>query len=530
MLGRVLRSAGWVAAILVSLAAPVGECIAAGHLISARPAEYAILNPLLTADGVITYHVNLGGLLWSPSVEYDPERIARLEAAVKRAFDKWNDVLAPLGLAFEPVEDLLRAELPVIALDYGTLPGGNAFGNTVAGANSIPLGPIYTPLPMVFNSAQDLHDLSDRPTVLGPTLAQPYVRYVDQPLIDIYSVTLHEIGHVLGLAHTAGAIRSGRNYNFLGLPSVQIDPRCLEPSEYCGWEHIEPRRPILQFEMDTLMTPINPGAVFEDIPPEDRAFVAFALRHLNPDGADEVLREARRIDTERNPMRYANVREELEKTGDGADNNDDPDRAMTVQPGQIIVASLSYRIEEESSDLRALDPATADIDVYRFDVEPEQVGRTWVFDVDGGAGLPGLSWADTSLELLDAQRRTIAFVQDAREVDEGSLSTMDPYLVWHPPAPGPYYLRVRSLTAPGLEGSLGMYLLGVGIDAPPAPGPERRALEDPSLALCEEPSHPGPAAGPCGAIDPFALIGALATAVIMPAARPSRAAGPRHPL
>jgi len=101
----------------------------------------------------------------------------------------------------------------------------------------------------------------------------------------------------------------------------------------------------------------------------------------------------------------------------GGSDNDSFATAVPVEGGQIILGSLPAT--GASLELK-------DQDYFRFDVGPDQVGRSWIFDVDRGGGLTGANWVDAVLELYGPDRTLLAVSDDAAERDEGSFSTVGP--------------------------------------------------------------------------------------------------------
>lgn len=456
--------------------------LAMGHLHADRPEAYPSLDPNKAHDGVISYTVDLHRLLNVSGTTYTADDVARLEQAIVRAFDMWNDVLAPLGLRFEQVNQTDGIDLPVFTFDYERLLPAFLETESIAGAHSFSILGLYVwQLPIIFNSTEPFADLSDAEVVAGRPLAHPYTCFVRQESLDITSVALHEIGHVLGMSHPSDAHKEDKSFNFLALESVRIDGRCMQPSDFLCGENVARRRPLLRTELDSVMkVPIEFGVRYVEIPPADRAFVAFALRYLNPEGADEVLARARQMFRETSPLRFANVITEFERAVEDAENNNTLEHAQPVEPNTIVLASISLIDTPDGG-------ADEDVDVYAFDVTDATVGAPWVFDIDMGAGLVGLSWVDTRLELRDANGTTLAEADDADEPDAGSLSELDPYLKHRFDAPGTYYLIVSSpvdLSEP--EGS-GDYELKIGVGGVPEPAGLREAipaLVDPSAADC----------------------------------------------
>ncbi len=477
-----------------------------GHLYSDRPESYPSVDPFKFSDGELRYVVNMRGLRNSPNQDYTDEQIARLEAAIVRAFDTWNGVLAPLNLRFKRVPICLMGDLGVLTFDYERFIPDQLQSDSVAGAHSIPIfGLFFMSLPIVFDSSELFGDLADEPLLVDRPLGHPYTRYVDADAIDIYTVALHEIGHVLGMAHPSEAYHRDASFNFLALESVRIDARCMQPSEFLCGQHIARRRPLLRTEIHSVMKiPIPWGAHYTDIPPGDRAFVAFALRYLNPAGADEILAEARRLFLETSPLRFANVFEEYEKDLPAREDNDTVEHAQSIGPNTIILGSIAIAENGESE-------LTRDLDVYALDVTDDTVGATWYFDIDHGGGLPGPSWVDARLDLYAADGRLLAENDDTDTPDEGSISTVDPFLTFRFDAPGRYYLAVTSTPPLDELGASGDYELRVGVGGVPEPSGRREvipALADPSVADCLGTEPVDTSAVPCQGFGILAL-GAL---------------------
>ena len=453
-----------------------------GHLHADRPELYPPLSPARLHDGVMTYVVDLKGLGYSPAYAYSDEEITRLEDAVARAFDAWNRVLAPLNVKFKRLPKGWPRDMSVITFDYERLIPERWRFDSVAGAHSFPIfGFFYVPVPVIFDSTEKFADLSDEPAVFDRPLAHPYTRFTESEAMDIHSVALHEIGHVLGLAHPSDSILDDASYNFLALESVRIDPHCLRTSDFLCGENVTRRRPMLRSELDSVMkVPIEPGIHYTEIAPAERAFVAFSLRYLNPEGADEVLAEARRLFVETSPLRFANVFEEYEKDPPAREDNNTLAHAQPIEPNAIILGSIVISRDGEES-------AVGDVDVYAFDVTEQTVEAVWHFDVDYGGGLTGPSWADVEIQLYDASGQRLAENDDADALDPGSISRVDPFLTHQFDAPGRYYLQVQSPLPLGDLGSAGDYELRVGVGGVPEPEGRRDvipALADPSVADC----------------------------------------------
>lgn len=463
-----------VAAVLVSLGW-AGAVQAGGHLWPFLANDYPVVNRVQLADRQITYKIDLSGLLFSPTEQYTLDEIAQLEDACHAAFKTWSDAMRPIGLRFTRVGVADSAELPVFAFDYSIILPDDVFGDTVAGALNFPSNGVLSVLPIVLDNTERFVDLRDLPAIIGPTLQQPYVRYVMSGGVDVYSVMLHEIGHELGLAHPSEALQNERNYNFLALETVQVDSGCLRISNIFGGEDIGLRRPVLRTEVDSVMAPIRLGGVMTEIPPDDLAFVAYVLRDLDPAGADEMLRLARERHAETNVFRFANVIQEFERLDGGRPNNDRFDRAMPISLGDIVVGSLAVSLG---------DPTVKDVDFFQFFVPDDVVAQEIHIDIDAGGGLEGVSWVDARVEVYDAAQAFVAGNDDAEALDDGSISTVDPYLVWVPASAGLYYIRLVSTPPIPEDASIGDYALKIGVGGVPEPSGDAIIPPDPSVTGC----------------------------------------------
>jgi len=431
-------------------AAPAEQAPAGTHAWAQDVRRYPLIDPVATADRVITYEVNLSGFRLFAAARYDPADIQPMAEAVRRAFEKWNEVVEPLGLAFREASDAEPAEVSVRALPYDAFIPDALLADSVALSLGLPYRHVYVLLPIWFDTTEDLADLADRPVIADRLLSHPYLKLVADGTLDIYSVTLHEIGHVLGLGHVDDALRGGYNYNFLGLPSVHIDSACLTPSNWVAGLDAAARGTILEVEVPSIMIPVSPGTIFAEIPPEDRATAAFVLRSLHPEGADEMLRQAGALYRQSSPLRFANVVYERERSSQ-AERNDTIETAMAVQPGRIVLGSLLGASEPDEP---------LDKDVFRLELTAAQVGRSLHLDIDEAGGLPDLGASHVRLSLLDERGETIASGHPVGEPDEDSYSGLDPILLWPIERAGVYYITVE----PAEEGTPGTYVLKIGLD------------------------------------------------------------------
>lgn len=467
-------------------------CAAAGHIWVERPADYPRINRVQAAAGAVTYTVDLSGFFFSTTQSLPPQAIAGLEEAVVRAFEKWNEVLEPVGLRFErrPIGTLV--DIPVFALAYDRFLPPDVFGETVAGSLAFPLNSVMNFSPIVFNADHPFEALDLRPTVTDGGLHHPYLRYVDLDGICMYTTTMHEIGHQFGIGHPQEMFALGRNFGFLGLDTVQVDPECLTPSDFVSGEDLRRRGRILPTEIDSILAPLQIGATATDLPPEDRAAVAFILRALDPPAADEMLDRARELFRTTNPLRFANVVTEYEfQPGVGSDNNTRA-RATPAEPGTIILGSIARPVTGSG---------TADRDYYRFSVSDADAGMTWIFDIDLGGGLSGANWVDAVLEIQDSDGTVLAANDDALELDPGSISTADPFLTWIPAQGGTYFVCVAAGRGHEEPGGIGDYELKIGIGSVPKPTGQAPEFTDPSVGSCEfQPIPAQPLAPLCGGI------------------------------
>ena len=473
-------------------------CPAAGHLWSGDPATYPTINRVQAAGGVVTYSVDLGRLLRSQTQTYTPDQVAELEAAVVRAFEKWNEVLTPVGLRFARAVDNRVVDVPVVGADYNEILSQDLIGDTIALSTSFPLNDVLNFSTILVSADEQFEPLDIRPTMLEPGLHSPYTRQVDYDGLDLYTTTVHEIGHQLGLGHPRQMVREERNYGFLALETVQVDPGCLTFSTFIGGEDLRARSQYLPTEIDSVMAPISLGTTITDVPPDDRAFVAFVLRELDPEGADQMLAEARTLFERSSPLRFANVVYEHEFEPGVRTENGDRSRAQPVAAGQIVLGSI----------VRPRNPDNPqDRDFYRFEVAPDQAGRVWMLDVDRGGGFLGVEWFDAALVVYDSAGTALATADDMAEnepLDAGSVSREDPFLQWTPPAAGTYFVEVLSLQPPDAPAAVGDYELGIGVEHEAVPTGNGDVYSDSSASSCTYEAleaHPlTPGCGPLGVV------------------------------
>ncbi len=452
---RGTRSLAGLLACLWLAIAGAGSAHAGAHIWNTRPADYQLLDPFAAADHVITYQIDLAGFNLLSGKWHSPAELADLSEGVRQAFETWNQVLEPIGLQFAEAQEGEGVELAVRALAYDRFQFGLLTNDSIAVSLGWPFQRVYTILPIWFDAAEDLANLRDRPALTDHLLSQPYVKIVDSDQYDIYSVALHELGHVVGLGHVTEAIRTGTNYNFLGMTTVLLQADCLEPSSWVGGLTTATRRPILETELPTIMIPIRRGTVTRTIPPDDRATVAFLLRHVNPAGADQVLAQAQDLYRQSSPLRFANVRYELEKNN-GFDRNSSLESAMPVEPNQVILASL---FGEDA------DGGPRDTDYYRLDLSAWPAGTPIVLDIDEAGGLLDTGAEGLLLQLLDEQGNMVALGHPAGTLDPDSYDIEDPLLNIPLPSPGVYYIQVQQPD----DAKPGMYVLKIGVGGPVEP-------------------------------------------------------------
>lgn len=470
-----------VLGILAALLAG-GPARGATHAWQTEPEAFQVIDPVVVADRLILYDINLAGFNVFGDRGLSPQGLQEMEDAIRRAFETWNEVIAPIGLAFRETPLGQGAELNVRAVPYDDF-DPDPDNSSVAVSLGWPFQRVYAILPIYFDTREHLGVVQGAPVVAENLLSHPYIRIVASDYYDLYEIAIHEIGHTLGLGHVGEAVRGGFNYNLLGLSTVQTDPASLEPSRWVGGMDLERRRPILEIEALSVMVPIRRGTYGQTIPPEDRAAAAFTLRNLNPQGADEVLAAAKALYEQSTPLRFGNVVYENERNG-ANDRNNTIESAMPIDANQVVIGSLFGQDK---------DNGPIDADCYRLDLGDAAAETEIVLDIDEAGGLVDSGATKVSLRLLDEQGGLVATGQPVGEPDAGSYSGEDPVLRWRLAEPGVYYILVEQPK----EAFPGTYVLKVGVGGPVEPGDARTPAIDTAGSGVPKAMSPSPLSGLC---------------------------------